>query len=109
MIRRRGVTLAVLFVTLGLAVYLLALAVDLPWLSRLNTYGNFDRPGQPGFVNALLPGLADSAGAKVYRFGHGIHVVPIVALLVVFAVFLWLRSWRSVDVKMGLKSWLTAP
>ena len=106
--RGRALTLTLLFATLGLALYVLAIAVDLPWLSRLNTYGNFDVPGQPGFVDQLLPGVPDSAATRDYRFGHGIHLVPIVALLLVFALFLVLRAWRSVDVTLGLASWLTA-
>lgn len=105
---RRGRRLLPLFVVGSVLLLGVGLAVDLPWLSRLNTYGNFDSPGEPAFVTALLPGIADSAGAKIYRFGHGIHATPILALLVVFALFLVIRAWRSTDVRLGLASWFTA-
>jgi ferredoxin-type protein NapH len=107
-VTRRGIRLAVTLAAIALVVYVGALVVDLPFVSSTNTYGNFDLPGQPGFVTFLLPGVRDSAGAKVYGFGHGVHLAPIFALLVVFAVFLAIRAWRSTDLRLGIASWLTS-
>ena len=64
---------------------LIALEVDLPYLETLNTYGNFDVPSDQAFVTYLLPGTEDTALLRDYRFGHGVHWVPILALLVVFS------------------------
>ncbi len=85
-----------------------ALDVDYDYLLGLNTYGNFDAPSSQAFVQYLLPGTPDSAGAKIYRFGSGIHLEPIVALCSIFVIFLFLRAFRSVDVKLGISRWLTA-
>jgi ferredoxin-type protein NapH len=104
----RGPVRTGLVLTLLGALLFVALVTDLPWLESLNTYGNFDAPSDQSFVHYLTPGTPDSAAVKVYRFGEGIHATPIVALLSIFAIFLFLRAWRSEDVKLGISRWLTA-
>ncbi len=104
----KGNLRSVSFLLAALVLLLYAFHVDYEWLLGLNTYGNFDAPSEQAFVQYLLPGTPDSAGARVYRFGEGIHLVPIVALLSIFAIFLFLRAWRSTDVKLGISRWLTA-
>ncbi len=87
---------------------LLALSVDLRWLEELNTYGNFDVENTRGFITRLLPGTPDSAVLREYRFDHGVHATPLIALGVVFVLFLVLRAVGDLDVKLGIRRWLTA-
>ena len=103
----RTLALVLLFLA-ALAALLVALDVDLPFFEGVNVYGNFDVESDRAFVTELMPGTPDSAVEKVYRFGQGIHLTPIVALVVVFVAFLLLRSVGSLDVRLGISRWLTA-
>ncbi len=104
----RGAGLGLLLIVLaGTALLLPALCIDLPWLEALNVYGNFDVDAEPAFIMRLLPGTPDAAAAKEYRFGHGIHVTPLVAIGIVFALFLFLRVWRHPELRTGIARGLT--
>jgi ferredoxin len=96
-----------LFAALSVAILAVALGIDLPWLEELNAYGNFDAGSDRSFVMYLLPGTADTAIARDYRFDRGVHVAPLVALGVVFALFLFLRLWRHPEVRLGIARGLT--
>ncbi|MHC4472061.1 MAG: 4Fe-4S binding protein [Planctomycetota bacterium] len=104
---RRGWLLLGSFVAAA-ACLLVALEVDLPYFESQNTYGNFDVASDRAFVTWLLPGTEDTALLRNYRFGHGVHWTPIIALLIVFAVFLAIRAIGDLDVKLGIARWLTA-
>lgn len=76
-------------------------------LARQMTYGDFDVPGQPGFVQRLWTGTPDLAAAKVYRGMQRVEAHPLVALAGVFAIFFFLVRWRNPDVAAGVHRWLT--
>ena len=106
MSRRSFAHLLVLFG--GIAMFLLATDADLGWLKSTNTYGDFDVPGQRSFVSHLWIGTPDSAAARLYAFGHGIHWTPVIALGAVFLVFYLLQRFGNRDVRLGISRWLTA-
>jgi ferredoxin len=96
-----------LFAALSAVLLTVALEVDLPWLEQLNVYGNFDAGSKRSFVTYLWPGTADAAIAREYRFDRGVHAAPLLALGVVFALFLFLRVWRHPELRLGIARGLT--
>ncbi len=93
---------------LVLAVLLLlaaAWADDMSLVRATTTYGNFDVPSEHAGIEAMAPGVPDRAREKTYRFGDGVpvHATPLVALGIVFAVFLSLRVVGGTDTKMGIR------
>jgi len=99
---------SLLILACGIALYVVAADTDLEWLRGTNIYGNFDRPSERSFVSYLWIGTPDSAVQRVYRFGHGIHWTPVVALFAVFLIFYLLQRIGSPDVRLGISRWLTA-
>ncbi len=82
-----------------------AFAGDQDFARATTTYGNFDVPSDHGGIEALAPGVPDLARLREYRFGPGvpIHKTPLVALGIVFVVFLLLRVRGGFDAKMGIR------
>lgn len=82
-----------------------AWADDMALVRASTTYGNFDVPSEHAGIEALAPGVPDLAREKVYRFGPGarLHWTPLVALAIVFGVFLWLRVGGGTDSRMGIR------
>ncbi len=69
------------------------------------TYGNFDVPSDRAGIQDMAPGVPDQARLRNYRFGPDapVHATPLIALGIVFAVFLALRTWGGVDAKLGVR------
>lgn len=82
-----------------------AFAGDQDFARATTTYGNFDVPSDHGGIEALAPGVPDLARLRDYRFGPGvpIHATPLVALGVVFVVFLVLRVRGGLDARLGIR------
>jgi len=102
----RTAALSLVLLAAGIALFLVATDADLDWLRGTNVYGNFDDPADRAFVSYLWIGTPDSAIERVYRFGHGLHVTPIIALSAVFLIFFLLQRIGSPDVKLGISRWL---
>ena len=96
----RTAVLSLVLLAAGIALFLVATDADLDWLRGTNVYGNFDDPADRAFVSYLWIGTPDSAIERVYRFGHGLHVTPIIALSAVFLIFFLLQRIGSPDVKL---------
>ena len=82
-----------------------ALRDDRAFVASGMTYGNFDVPTDRSGIETMLPGVPDLAHARRYRFGADVpvHATPLVALGVVFAVFLVLRTWRHREHRLGIR------
>lgn len=83
-----------------------AWAHDMDLVRATTTYGNFDVPSDRGGIEALAPGVPDLARLRDYRFGPGTHVhaAPLVALSIVFVVFLALRTMgRGLESKLSIR------
>lgn len=80
------------------------LAGDADFARATTTYGNFDVPSDRSGIEALAPGVPDLARLREYRFGPDVpvHKTPLVALGVVFLVFLVLRVRGSIDGRLGV-------
>ncbi|MEN8151062.1 MAG: 4Fe-4S binding protein [Planctomycetota bacterium] len=104
----RSALFHLLVLTGGIVLFLFAADVDLEWLRGTNIYGNFDRPAERAFVSYLWIGTPDSAIGLVYRFGHGLHATPLVALGAIFLIFFVLQRFGNRDVRLGISRWLTA-
>jgi len=82
-----------------------AWAGDADFVRSTTTYGNFDVPSDHAGIEALVPGVPDLARLRDYRFGPDvpIHKTPLVALGIVFVVFLVLRVRGGIDSRMGIR------
>lgn len=82
-----------------------ALVGDRAHVAAGMTYGNFDVPSERSGIETMAPGVPDLARERVYRFGEGaqVHATPLVALGIVFAVFLLLRTWGHRENRMGIR------
>jgi ferredoxin-type protein NapH len=84
---------------------LAALTDDLGFVRSTTTYGNFDVPSDRAGIEALAPGVPDLARKRVYRFTKDVpvHETPLIALGLVFAIFLAIRVTGGVDKRMGIR------
>ncbi len=82
-----------------------AFAGDQDFARATTTYGNFDVPSDHAGIGALAPGVPDLARLRDYRFGPGvaIHATPLVALGIVFVVFLVLRVRGGLESRLGIR------
>jgi ferredoxin len=82
-----------------------AAARDMDHVRASTTYGNFDVPSDRAGIEAMAPGVPDLARLREYRFGPdaAVHATPLVALGVVFAVFLALRTWGGIESRLSIR------
>jgi ferredoxin len=74
------------------------------------TYRNMDVAGKTNFINYLAPGVKDSISKTSYKFSakKKIHwSILLGVVLFMFPLLLFARTYKSLDLKLGIKSWLT--
>ncbi len=74
------------------------------------TYRNMDVPGQKNFINYLAPGVKDAISGTKYHFDKKVKIhykILIPVLLFFFPLMLFLRTYKNLDFKLGVRRWLT--